>query len=549
MNAPLTELVQQLPGLDRYERIKALGRGGYAIVFLAHDDFIDRQVALKVVDLTGAPDTTVQRLELEARAAGRLNHPGIVSIYDAGRRGDLFYIVMEYVEGATLQQRLEKETQLPWQESLRIIASLAQALHHAHEQGVIHRDVKPANVLIGDGGLLKLTDFGVARMEDTGLTADDRRVGTLAYMAPEYLARGEVSPRTDLFSLGVLLYQMLTGEKPFEGESIVEVASTVVRGYYTPLKTHVPDLPDEVEAICRRCLQAKPELRFTTAEELAQSIQQLLQEAEHEQVPVPAQTSPGLAAANLDPTTESSGSPAPGLVSPAGGTFSEEVVNLALSGDVSVEDQAAMLATDATGSLASSGASEHWRDRVAPVIGWLEDLPGQPAYWVAGAALGLLLLLSGLWSLVRGGEPKAATETAQVLAEPSSRGQAGEAAAKRVPTNTTEVTVRLISDLPYGVLEVRHDGETQDFPFDFRATEEKKGTFTAKLFLPLGTTSLDTSVRQGMKRLTTRVDFELEAAGGMVLLHFKRGSGLRGFFEPQIGGAAVPRKGGETTSP
>jgi len=218
--------------LDRYEIDAELGRGAMGVVYRARDLKLDRTVAIKTVSISGLEPNAEReyraRFVVEAQAAGRLSHPGIVTIFDVREEAEP-YLVMEYVEGQSLQQLVSRENRtLPLSITLRLIQEIAEALHYAHSQGVVHRDIKPANILVTTDGHPKITDFGIAKLNQTDLTLPGQVLGSPAYMAPEQLNDEGVDGRSDLFSLGVILYSMLTGHRPFQGNSATTVCFKLV---------------------------------------------------------------------------------------------------------------------------------------------------------------------------------------------------------------------------------------------------------------------------------------------------------------------------------
>ena len=255
----------------RYEIVEHLARGGMAEVYVAHDQLLDRRVALKVLFPEFAADRSfVERFRREARAAAGLNHPNIVSVYDTGEESGTYFIVMEYVEGRTLRDIIRSEGPLLPQRAADIGADVAAALAFAHRHGVVHRDVKPGNVLIDRAGRVKVTDFGIARAGDTqeNLTQTGAVMGTATYFSPEQAQGGAIDPRSDVYSLGVVLYEMVTGRAPFSGDSPVAIAYQHVRETPAPPSSVNPDVPPDLEACILKCMAKNPANRYATAEDL-----------------------------------------------------------------------------------------------------------------------------------------------------------------------------------------------------------------------------------------------------------------------------------------
>ena len=266
----------------RYEILAELGRGAMGVVYKARDPKINRVVAVKTVSLNGQPPEEEleyrERFVREAEAAGRLSHPGIVTIFDVGEEPETRapYIVMEFVNGPSLEKLLAgDEHTLPLETALQLTLELAEALDCAHGQGVVHRDLKPANILITEDGHAKIADFGVAKLNLANFTLAGRTLGTPAYMSPEQLRGDAVDGRSDLFSLGVVLYTVLTGYRPFQGNSAATVSFKVVNRDPVPASVLDTDLPPGLDYIIARAMAKDPSQRYQRGMEMVLDIQEM----------------------------------------------------------------------------------------------------------------------------------------------------------------------------------------------------------------------------------------------------------------------------------
>ncbi|MCI6729800.1 MAG: Stk1 family PASTA domain-containing Ser/Thr kinase [Clostridiales bacterium] len=255
---------------NRYEILDVLGTGGMAVVYKARCHRLNRLVAIKILKDDYSQDAEFRRrFHAESQAVAMLNHPNIVSVYDVSTDGDADYIVMELVDGITLKQYMERRGgYLNWKESLHFAMQIAKALEHAHNQGIVHRDIKPHNVMILKNGTAKVTDFGIARMMSSQSTLTKEALGSVHYISPEQAKGGRVDSRSDLYSLGVVMYEMLTGRPPYDGESPVAVALKHINGGATPPSVLNPNIPGGLEQIIMKAMAVDPAQRYASATEM-----------------------------------------------------------------------------------------------------------------------------------------------------------------------------------------------------------------------------------------------------------------------------------------
>ncbi len=262
----------------RYRIVRRLGQGGMARVFLAQDESLHRQVAVKVLADRHSDDPHfIERFQREARAAARLNHPNIVQVYDQSQTAGMSYIVQEYVEGETLKDLIRRESPIEPRRAITIALQILAALRVAHQQGVIHRDVKPQNILVQLDGKIKVADFGIASAGDTEMTEAGSIVGTAQYLAPEQARGLSVGPPADLYAVGIVLYEMLSGRVPFEGESAVTVAMRHVQEAPEALTDRNPLVPDALESVVMRALTKDPTQRYQSADEMGLELDKVRQ--------------------------------------------------------------------------------------------------------------------------------------------------------------------------------------------------------------------------------------------------------------------------------
>jgi len=266
--------------VGRFTILRRLGRGGMGAVYEGHDPALDRRVAIKTLTSDAIADAETRgRFEREARAAAKLAHPNIVTVYELGNFGgkEKPYIVMEYLEGTDVAALVGGSRSVPLAEALDIVAQLCRALDFAHQKGVVHRDVKPANLRYLDDGQIKIMDFGIARVEGSHqITKSGVMIGTLHYMSPEQIRGEKLDGRTDIFSAGCILYELLAGVRPFSGESATSILYNIVHETPKPVVEKNSDLPQEVQRVIDRALSKKPEDRFATAGEMAKELGKIL---------------------------------------------------------------------------------------------------------------------------------------------------------------------------------------------------------------------------------------------------------------------------------
>ena len=255
---------------DRYEIIKTIGEGGMANVYLANDTILDRKVAIKVLrgDLSN-DEKFIRRFKREALSVSNLSHPNIVEVYDVGEEEGNYYIVMEYIDGKTLKQLLQKRGALTLNEVIDIMSQLTDGLAHAHEAYIIHRDIKPQNIMIEDNGLVKITDFGIAMaLNSTQLTQTNSVMGSVHYLPPEQANGKGSTVKSDIYSLGILMYELLTGSVPFKGDNAVEIALKHIKEKIPSIRKQNPTIPQSIENIVLKAAAKNPKNRYDTVREM-----------------------------------------------------------------------------------------------------------------------------------------------------------------------------------------------------------------------------------------------------------------------------------------
>lgn len=279
------------PGMfisDRYEIIDSVGSGGMADVYKAKDERLNRLVAIKVLKPEYSSDKSfVNKFRGEAQSAAGLSHPNIVNVYDVGDDGGLHYIVMELVEGITLKRFIEKKGKLEVKEAVGIAIQIAQGMEAAHDNHIIHRDIKPQNIIISRDGKVKVTDFGIAKASNSN-TITSNAMGSVHYLSPEQARGGYSDEKSDIYSLGVTIYEMLSGKVPFAGDNTVSVAMLHIQGEAMPLRDLEENIPLSVDKIVQKCMQKRPERRYHSASELIVDLKRALANPDGDFVQIPA---------------------------------------------------------------------------------------------------------------------------------------------------------------------------------------------------------------------------------------------------------------------
>lgn len=266
---------------QRYEILELVGSGGMADVYKARDRRLNRDVAIKILKEEHHSDKKfLTNFRKEAQSVARLSHPSIVNVFDVEEDNDLHYIVMEFVEGLTLKKIIDRKGRLPVSEAIGIAIRIGEGIEAAHSSGIIHRDIKPQNIIISNNGTVKITDFGIAKVATSNTIAVGQPTGSVYYISPEQARGGYLDERSDIYSLGVTLYEMLSGRPPFSADNTVSIALLHMNEDAVPLRKLLPELPSSVEKIVSKCMQKKPERRYLTVSDLISDLKKSISEPE-----------------------------------------------------------------------------------------------------------------------------------------------------------------------------------------------------------------------------------------------------------------------------
>ena len=263
---------------NRYEILERIGNGGMATVYKSRDHVLNRNVAVKVLKEEFTTDAEfVKRFNIEAQSAASLTHPNIVSIYDVGSEDDIHYIVMELVQGKTLKEIIMDEGVLPWKWTVNIAIQIASALEVAHRNNIVHRDIKPHNIIITEDGTAKVTDFGIAKaVSNSTITSFGSTIGSVHYFSPEQARGGYTDAKSDLYSLGVVMYEMLTGKVPFDADTPVSIALKHMQEKAIEPKVINPTIPDSINKIIIKAMEKEPNLRYISATEMLNDLKEVI---------------------------------------------------------------------------------------------------------------------------------------------------------------------------------------------------------------------------------------------------------------------------------
>jgi serine/threonine protein kinase len=407
-------MAQNLTQVGKYRIERELGRGAMGVVYKAFDPVVERMVAIKTIRLdVEEGEELVHRLRREAKSIGQLEHPNIVTLYDAGESGGLFYLAMQFIQGETLHDRINRQRWFTLKEVQELFRQMCAGLDYAHQRGVIHRDIKPANIMITTEGVVKLTDFGIAKLAGGGTTTHGLIVGTPSYMSPEQALGKNLDGRSDIFSLGSILYELITGEKAFPGQNTTTVIYKIVHEAPTPVQALQPGLDPAVEEIVLKALAKQPDQRFQSCNELSAALELYINRAiagiprtsvVHAPLAQPAVASAPLPAAAAGPSPPPTPVPMP-------------------------------VAPDSSGSVLPVAAP-------APgtATQTVQARAGVPLAWLGGGVVGTLLLVIVILLVVQMRRPAPVTEPSSVPAASEPQTSAPSGSQTTAPAPSSEAT-------------------------------------------------------------------------------------------------------------
>jgi hypothetical protein len=470
--------MQQIPkSIGRYEILELVGRGGMGVLYRARDAVLERDVALKMMLLDFTTDQTARdRFQREARAVARLQHRNVVTIHELGEVDGAPYIVMEFLSGRDLDAMLKGDMKLTLAQKLDVVIQLCDGLGYAHEQGIVHRDVKPGNVRVLEDSTVKILDFGIAKFAQSSITQSGTIMGTPSYMAPEQIMGKPVDGRADLFSVGVLLYELLSGQKPFSGESPTTVVYQIMHVEPPPVNAAVPELPDSLHEIVSRALQKNPDDRYSRASELAADLQMVKM-----MLDLPLKTSEG------DTGAQQSLGPLHATVlgakaAAAGGALPTMI-------DAPMRSSAAARAADA-----------------AP----RDTTPKSGSGMIMGIAAAVIVVGGlGVWLLMRG---SGSSPTGAAAGEPATGAAATGGAARGVPGTTGELFVTSVPSGAKILLNGSDTGKLTPSLVSFAGKATRSLEVSLKGYAPITAPISDADLKTGAK------EFKFEREQGPVRL-------------------------------
>jgi hypothetical protein len=469
--------MQPIPkNIGRYEIIELVGRGGMGVLYRARDAVLERNVAVKMMLLDFTTDQTARdRFQREARAVARLQHRNVVTIHELGEVEGTPYIVMEFLTGKDLDAMLKGDVPMSLAQKLDVVIQLCDGLGYAHEQGIVHRDVKPGNVRVLEDGTVKILDFGIAKFAQSSVTQSGMIMGTPSYMAPEQIMGKPVDGRADLFSVGVLMYELLSGQKPFTGESPTTVVYQIIHVEPPPMNAAVPELPDSLHEIVSRALQKNADDRYSRASEMSSDLQMVKMMLDLP-LKTDGDTGPQATMGPLHATTLGARAAAP-------------------TGAVT-----AMIDTPMRASAAARAADAAPRGPATPSRGGSAQILG-----IAGAVVVLGAL--GLWLAMRG-SGTATTTTGPAVATSAAGGTARGA----TPAADGEFFVASVPSGAEILLNGSDTGKTTPSPVSFAGKATRSLELSLKGYATITSSISDADLKIGMK------EFKFEREAGPVRL-------------------------------